>query len=329
MKKSQGIIDYCSKCGKEFCIDNQELFDYHHPNKKDNPSETILLCKDCHYMEHHNVKEINIDIMSEGYGILPNKVLFDSELSSTAKLLYTLISSLCAKKGYCFASNKYLSEKLKISTVQISKLTTSLEKYLSFENRTSVIRKIYLNTDLKQKFKVPQTKVKGDLKQKFKHNSISKDYNNNILPENKNFQDTQEEIKLEPNTKEKVQRLKAKIAKLDPSVNFGSDYQADGKKPKKKRQLSGWQLVYNDLVDWFQKEYKVEVIGRIPQYEQLKKIRKLESMSNLQGEEFSAEIKKKMGTLAKEDWHNNEFDFKTLVSQWHKLKEQKVWKVGQ
>lgn len=54
-------------------------------------------------------------MLDEWYGIMPNKVLFDKELSDKAKLLFCLISSLCAEKGFCRAGNEYISEKMWMS----------------------------------------------------------------------------------------------------------------------------------------------------------------------------------------------------------------------
>lgn len=52
------------------------------------------------------------DSLNQWYWIISNTVLFDNRLTDKQKLLYCLISSLCAEKWYCRASNKYLWEKL-------------------------------------------------------------------------------------------------------------------------------------------------------------------------------------------------------------------------
>ena len=49
------------------------------------------------------------------YSIIPATILFNKELKATAKLLYALITALSNKEGYCFASNKYLGEKLGVN----------------------------------------------------------------------------------------------------------------------------------------------------------------------------------------------------------------------
>ena len=66
------------------------------------------------------------EILSEGYGIMPNKVLFDKNLTDKQKLLYCLISSLCAEKWYCRASNEYLWERLNADKKTISKNVSDL-----------------------------------------------------------------------------------------------------------------------------------------------------------------------------------------------------------
>ena len=47
------------------------------------------------------------------YSIIPATILYNKELKANEKLLYTIITSLSNKEGYCFSSNKYLAEKIK------------------------------------------------------------------------------------------------------------------------------------------------------------------------------------------------------------------------
>ena len=54
-------------------------------------------------------------MMEKWYGIMPNKVLFDKELSDKAKLLFCLISSLCAEKWFCRAGNEYIANQMWMS----------------------------------------------------------------------------------------------------------------------------------------------------------------------------------------------------------------------
>lgn len=68
-------------------------------------------------------------LMSEWYWIMANVVLFDNRLTDKQKLLYCLISSLCAEKWYCRASNKYLWEKLWVKEWTISQWVKALIDY--------------------------------------------------------------------------------------------------------------------------------------------------------------------------------------------------------
>ena len=44
------------------------------------------------------------------WSILPANVRYDNELKPNEKILYSEITSLMNKDGYCYASNKYFSE---------------------------------------------------------------------------------------------------------------------------------------------------------------------------------------------------------------------------
>lgn len=62
----------------------------------------------------------------------------------------------------------------------------------------------------------------------------------------------QQEPTLIPNRKGEILDLKARLAKIDPTVSFGENYKADHDKAKKRLSQSGWQLVYKDLLVWFE-----------------------------------------------------------------------------
>lgn len=61
------------------------------------------------------------------WAILPATVRYDSELSSTAKLLYAEISALQEAKGYCFAQNGYFSDVFGVNERTIQRLLRQLE----------------------------------------------------------------------------------------------------------------------------------------------------------------------------------------------------------
>ena len=48
------------------------------------------------------------------YSIIPATILYNRDLKANQKILYAVITSLSNKEGYCFASNKYLADKLNV-----------------------------------------------------------------------------------------------------------------------------------------------------------------------------------------------------------------------
>lgn len=86
------------------------------------------------------------------YSIIPATVLYNKELKANEKLLYAIITSLACKEGYCFASNKYLAEKLDVNPKTISSWISDLSKrnliiveVIRNENKQIIQRKIYIN----------------------------------------------------------------------------------------------------------------------------------------------------------------------------------------
>ena len=72
-------------------------------------------------------------------------VLLEEDLSSTTKLLMGLITTLSMKDGFCYASNRYLSNLLKVSKRTITSSITALRRkdYIKIDNEDNS-RKIYL-----------------------------------------------------------------------------------------------------------------------------------------------------------------------------------------
>lgn len=86
------------------------------------------------------------------YSIIPATVLYNKELKANEKLLYAIITSLSNKEGYCFATNKYLAEKLDVNPKTISSWISDLKdrnfiivELIRNENKQIVQRKIYIN----------------------------------------------------------------------------------------------------------------------------------------------------------------------------------------
>jgi len=200
----------CGSCGKK-----TDVLDKHHilprsqggTNLKEN---LISICKDCHYKIHHpdyaegDIEQFNneykdaidADIFSDGWGIIPNKILHDENISPGAKIVYCAISSLCAERGYCWATNTYIAGLFGISNATVSGYLTQLEKYLIFENRTSFKRRIRVHTlnknarKVKENLKQPSRKLEGTPPENLKHNSTidnSIKVNNNTVNIKKNI----------------------------------------------------------------------------------------------------------------------------------------------
>ena len=69
-----------------------------------------------------------MDLSNLKYVQVPMVVLLDENISSTTKLLMGLITTLSMKDGYCYASNRYLSNLLKVSKRTISSSITALRR---------------------------------------------------------------------------------------------------------------------------------------------------------------------------------------------------------
>lgn len=62
------------------------------------------------------------------YSIITHDVLYDKNLTANEKLLFATITGLTKQKGYCYASNDYLSEKLNTSKRSVSRWLNKLEE---------------------------------------------------------------------------------------------------------------------------------------------------------------------------------------------------------
>lgn len=64
--------------------------------------------------------------MPSYYGIIPAEVRYDKELTANAKLLYSELTCLSQKEGYCFSSNSYFADLYGVTTQAISKWINQL-----------------------------------------------------------------------------------------------------------------------------------------------------------------------------------------------------------
>ena len=65
-------------------------------------------------MEVHNMKS---NELPSYYAIIPATVRYENRLKSAEKLLYSEITALANKNGYCFAQNKYFAELYNVTVV--------------------------------------------------------------------------------------------------------------------------------------------------------------------------------------------------------------------
>lgn len=98
------------------------------------------------------------------FSILPANVRYDSRLRPNEKLLYSEITALSNKYGYCTASNKYFANVYDVSTRAIKKWITDLErlnyitKQITRDEKTKQVleRKIYIANNYPSEQKVPR-----------------------------------------------------------------------------------------------------------------------------------------------------------------------------
>ena len=87
------------------------------------------------------------------FGILPANVRYDKNLKPMEKILYTEISSLTNKDGYCYATNSYFSKLYEVHKNTVGTWLNNLEKQgyiktvLIYKKGTKEIieRRIYIN----------------------------------------------------------------------------------------------------------------------------------------------------------------------------------------
>ena len=97
-----------------------------------------------HLTNPHEMKE-----KPNYYGILPANVRYDKALKPMSKVLYSEITALSNKLGYCTASNQYFAELYEVSPLTISRWFSQLrrKKYVRIviERSRGNARKIYPN----------------------------------------------------------------------------------------------------------------------------------------------------------------------------------------
>lgn len=116
-------------------------------------------------------------MLEGGYGIAPNVVLYDVEVPDAAFRLFVIISSHCAERGYCWASNEYLANLIGKHKNTVPRLLSTLGKYITIDDGYNEHRKIRLNKNVNP---ASQKRV-GSLRKNVKHNSTREKYKGNAV----------------------------------------------------------------------------------------------------------------------------------------------------
>jgi len=167
--------------------------------------------------------------MNEGYSICLNEWALDKEIKNELGLLL-IISGLCAKKGFCYASNEYLAKIFNETTISISRKIKKLEaknyikvvyKKRGFEVVAREIRLTKLLTDDYQNC-LPSINnfVNGSINQNVKENNTSI---NNI---NINKRESKERKLAVPSFEEVQVYVKEKNLNVNPKTFY--DYFSEG-----------------------------------------------------------------------------------------------------
>ena len=142
------------------------------------------------------------------YSIIPATVRYDNKIRDKAKLLYSEITALSNKDGYCYATNKYFADLYNVSTTTISTLIKELidngyiESNIIYKEGSKEILYRYLKL------------FKGCIKENLKDNNTSNNNNIIINKEIDIFEYYQQEIgQLTPS---QYELLNTYIEKLDP-----------------------------------------------------------------------------------------------------------------
>lgn len=185
-----------------------------------------------------------IDIVSENeenqrigyYAVIPTTILFNERLKPNEKLLYALVTALSNKEGYCYASNKYLGEKLGVDPVTVSRWLTDLRRnhyifvdIMRNENKEIICRRIYQNdVPYRLNNQYPyRLKNQEGIDEKVKDNNINthtvskEKFNENVLLYDYEYKQLVEEYG-ENKTKKCIEELS--LYKKSKGVEYESDY---------------------------------------------------------------------------------------------------------
>lgn len=194
------------------------------------------------------------------YSIIPANVRYDKRLKANEKLLFSEITALANKQGYCHAKNSYFADLYEVSKVTISTWINHLKEcgYLKikkeYKGKQIIGRTIIpindpskekLNTPSKEKLNTYSKKLNGGIKENFKDNitSINNTSLNNIYSPAEPDKYAAERKKIVGYLNERLgtsYRPNAKKAKTHIDARLKEDYEFDDFK----------QVIDNKISDW-------------------------------------------------------------------------------
>lgn len=177
-------------------------------------------------------------MLDQGYGLMPNCILYNKELTDKQKLLFCTISSLCAEKWYCRATNEYIWELLGADKSTISRNISVLQEkwFIGVEIDQNYKRKITLCKNSKGD---TQKWVGGDMQKWVDNNTSDKITNKNSLAKFEEFWNKRPK-------KEDKKKAKQKFMNLSPEKQQKAIEWIDRRKKSDRwqRWIIMWPAVY-------------------------------------------------------------------------------------
>lgn len=177
-------------------------------------------------------------MLDQGYGLMPNCILYNKELTDKQKLLFCTISSLCAEKWYCRATNEYIWELLDADKSTISRNISVLQEkwFIGVEIDQNYKRKITLCKNSKGD---TQKWVGGDTQKWVDNNTSDKITNKNSIAKFEEFWNKRPK-------KEDKKKAKQKFMNLSPEKQQKAIEWIDRRKKSDRwqRWIIMWPAVY-------------------------------------------------------------------------------------
>lgn len=174
-----------------------------------------------------------MQMIKDGYGICLNEWILDTRIKNELPVLL-MISSLTAKTGVCFASNKYFAELFDCTEVSISQKISKLAKLgyiqIDYEKRGAEVKK---RTIRLKKFLTDDLNIFYSTDKK-----IFKDNNNNIF---KNTSFKKENSKKKIPTKQEVYDYALSRNRIDLAEKFYDYFNATDWVDSNGKEVKNWK----------------------------------------------------------------------------------------